>query len=344
MRIIGRPRVLFAVLASCLVLAGCGSGPSRVGAAVIVGDQSVSVDDVQAKLDKLLQDNPLAKSLAQQHKLDLLSRSIVSREVLNRATDEAAKSNGLVVDQQQVAQRAEALRAQQGAAQPAAADGQDAGVTQATDAAFDVNETARYQQIQSELATKYLKSYEVVRDSAIVASGDKAQSLAKSIAADPAKAPELIKALPTDEGQDFGTGPVPFTLLSGLLDGLQQGYQLATSALFGVGPNTVVAFPINKQAISQEVASTTAWYVGLVRTTDMAAKITPAQVQQLGQAQVPDQFLVQVGQRLVGASVSKLGIQINPRYGVWDVVANGLAPRAEELAGYTYPARVTALP
>jgi hypothetical protein len=119
MRIIGRPRVLFAVLASCLVLAGCGSGPSQVGAAVIVGDHAVSVDDVQGKLDKLLQDNALAKTLAQQHKLDLLSRSIVSREVLNRATDEAAKADGLVVDEKLVAQRADALRAQLNAPQPA---------------------------------------------------------------------------------------------------------------------------------------------------------------------------------------------------------------------------------
>jgi hypothetical protein len=337
MRIIGRPRVLFAVLASCLVLAGCGSGPSQVGAAVIVGDQAVSVDDVQGKLDKLLQDNALAKTLAQQHKLDLLSRSIVSREVLNRATDEAAKTDGLVVDEKQVAQRAGVLRAQLNAPQPAPSDGSNAGgISQATDAAFDINEVARYQQIQGELAAKYLQSLQIVVDGAFVTSADakaKAEDLAKKLAADPAKSGELVNGLGQD-GQPVANTPI--SLSEGLLIGSQSGYELASSALFGVTPNTVVAFPLSLQATSAEVKSSTAWFVGLVKSSDMTAKVPADQLQQL--AQVPEDYLIKVGQRLVGTSVDKLNIHINPRYGVWDVVANGLSPRVEELAGYSSPA------
>jgi hypothetical protein len=176
-------------------------------------------------------------------------------------------------------------------------------------------------------------------DGAFVTSADaktQAQDLAKKLAADPAKAAELVNGL-GQNGQPVVNTPI--SLSEALLIGSQSGYELASSALFGVTPNTVVAFPLSLQATSAEVKSSTAWFVGLVKSSDMTAKVPADQLQQL--AQVPEDYLIKVGQRLIGTSVDKLNIHINPRYGVWDVVANGLSPRVEELAGYSYPALAT---
>jgi hypothetical protein len=339
MRIIGRPRALFAVLTSCLLLAGCGSGPSQVGAAVILGDRVVSVDDVQAKLDKLVQDNTFAKSLAQQHKLDLLSRSIVSREVLDRATAAAAQADGLRVDETAVAKRVQDLRAQQqGTQQPLATDAPEAGIQQATDAAFDLGELAHAQQIQAQLAAKYLPLLEVTFDGALLTAGDakaKSQQLAARLAADPAHSADVVGTVSNTGGKAIPG--LKLSLLGGLLLADQNGFELASSALFGARPNTAVAFPLSLQSTGQDASVNTAWFVGLVKTVDLNAKLTPQQAQMI--QQIPDQVLIKVGERLVAGTVDQLNVKINPRYGVWDVVANGLAPRAEELAGYRYPPR-----
>jgi hypothetical protein len=339
MRIIGRPRALFAVLTGCLLLAGCGSGPSQAGAAVIFGDRVISIDDVQAKLDKLVQDNAFAKSLAQQHKLDLLARSIVSREVLDQAATAAAQANGLKIDEAAVAKRVEALRAQQqGAPQPAATDAPEAGITQATDAAFDLGELARTQEIEAQLAAKDLPSLEVTFDGAQLTSGDakaKSQQLAARLAADPTHSADVVGTVSETDGQAIPG--FKLSLLDGLLLAQQSDMEMASSPLFSVRPNTVVAFPLSLQSTGQSTSVSTDWFVGLVKTADSNAKPTAQEAQEI--PQIPDQLLLKVGERLVAGAMDQLNVKINPRYGVWDVVANGLAPRAEEQAGYYYPPR-----
>src|SRR2546423_138692 len=104
MRIMGLPRLLLAALAGCLLLAGCGSGPSQVRAAVLIGDQEVSVDQVQQLIDNAVADRPAARQLAQQHKLDLLGREIVRQLVLHELLGRAAQREHLTADPSLVAE------------------------------------------------------------------------------------------------------------------------------------------------------------------------------------------------------------------------------------------------
>src|SRR4051812_8151272 len=99
MRIMRRPGALVAVAASSLLLAACGGGPSQVGAAAIVDGQAISLDGVQSKLDALIKTDKFTQQLQQQRKLDLVSRAIVSREVLYKLVDKAAQAEGLRVDE-----------------------------------------------------------------------------------------------------------------------------------------------------------------------------------------------------------------------------------------------------
>jgi hypothetical protein len=95
MRIMGRPRALVAVVAGALLLAGCGTGPSQVGSAAIVGDTSVSIDQVQNLIDKAVREHPYARKLADEHKLDLLGRAFVGQLVLHELLLKAAQQEGI---------------------------------------------------------------------------------------------------------------------------------------------------------------------------------------------------------------------------------------------------------
>ncbi len=96
-----------AVTALVATLTACGTGPNQVNSAVIIGDHVISVDEVQSVVDKVVKE-PAARSLAQQHKLDLVAREAVGQLVVHEVLGDFARREGLKVDQDQLA----ALRAQ----------------------------------------------------------------------------------------------------------------------------------------------------------------------------------------------------------------------------------------
>ncbi len=341
MRIIGRPRALLAVLAASLLLAGCGSGPGRMNTAVITGGETVSVDEIQSRVDKVLASSDFARTLAQQHKLDLLSREILTREVLYQATEKAAQREGLRVDEKELAGMVAQREAAKAAlAQQIGQDGIEAQLGLAADAAFDTTQVVRNEVLQGELGAKYLQRLAVTFEGALIDSGDTrtvAKKLAAQLAAEPANAQQVIAA----SGQD-GARPLnneTLSLVSGLLVSRNQEFELSSSALFSSAPGTVVAFPLSSQSMGQaaEGGASTAWVVGLITNRNENAALTEKEAQIV--PEIPEGLLSKIGRRLVSRVVPELNVQVSPRYGVWDPIGNKVAPRAEETVGYLYPAR-----
>ncbi|NYI89454.1 hypothetical protein HNR02_002777 [Amycolatopsis endophytica] len=320
----GRPRSLLAALAACLLLAGCGSGPGQAGSAVIFGDHQVTIDQVQDLLDKAVQEQPAARQLSQQHKLDLLGREIVRQTVVHEAITRAAGREGLVADRTLLEQ----TLADDPLASPVSTTSTDPSVL-AQQIAYrvrDHREVVTDQLLLQALGQKYLDTTAVTFDYTSVVSDDggaqpvdrrdKAIAKAEQMAASPTAAAEVIRA-DAAAGEQTSVGErVPAV----------QAPDLATMVLFGVRPDTVVAFQPSQE---QEV-----WIVAIVRERDLN---TPSAADQAAEPSVGQ--LAAIGQRLLQPYVAEAGVRINPRYGVWDPVGMNLAPSSAETAGVVVPVR-----
>jgi outer membrane murein-binding lipoprotein Lpp len=337
MRIMGRPRALVAVVAGALLLAGCGSGPSQVGAAVIVGDRSVSLDQVQSMIDQAVREQPYAQKLAGEHKLDLLGREIVRQSVLHELTLRAAKQEGIVADQAKIA----GLAAKESAT-PVSDTGQgdQVAVTQIVSKLRDRNETAGDVVLEQQLAAKYLPKLAVGADYVGIGATSetdpdaraRAFDLAKQFADDPGKIQGTIQQASQEAQQAQQTGaPGPGGFSdAGLTElfGASQYLALAQTALFGSAANSVVVFQARMPAKPD-------WYVFVIRSrgTD---KAVPADQE----AQKPtDEQLTAIGTRLLQPYLGQSGLRVNPRYGVWDVVSMNLATSQGATQGTVLPLR-----
>jgi hypothetical protein len=335
---IGRPAKFGAVLAVAAVLvAGCGSGPSKVNAAAIIDGRTISVNDIQSRVDKVMKDSKFAQTLQQQHKLDLLSRSIVSREVSYKLTAKAAERENLHVDEAALADRI----AQRGAArQELPAEAVEANLEQATDAAFDTREVASNELLAEALARKVFKTMSVSMVGGILVSPEAkadAQKLGKQIAATPNKAADIIGKAGQEVAQPLQF--TEFTMAQAIQIATQQAVDLASSPLFGTKGNTVVAFPLAPYALDPQQAQVgNQWILALVQKNNLNAVVPPEL--QASLASVPDALLLRIGRRLAGQYIGDIQVEISPRYGVWDPVGNAVAPRAEETVGYQYAATI----
>ncbi|WP_329055144.1 hypothetical protein OG738_17285 [Amycolatopsis sp. NBC_01488] len=331
----GRPRALVAVVAGALLLAGCGSGPSQVGSAFIVGDRSVSLDEVQSMIDQAVREQPYTQKLAREHKLDLLGREIVRQTVLHELTARAARQEGLVADQAKVA----SLTAQENAA-PVGDTGQgdSVAVTQIVSKLRDPNEVATDVVLEEQLAQKYLPKLSVSADYIGISATSETDSaartrafdLAKQFAADPGKIQGVLQQASQDAQQAQQTGqPGPGGFSdAGMTEtfGAAQYLSLAQTPLFGSAANSVVAF----QARMPEKPD---WYVFVVRSRGTEKAVSSDQ-----EAQKPtDQQLTSIGTRFLQPYLAEAGLRVNPRYGVWDVVGMDLATNQDTTKGTVLP-------
>lgn len=337
MRIMGRPRALVAVVAGALLLAGCGSGPSQVGSAVIVGDRSVGIDQVQSMIDQAVREQPYAQKLAREHKLDVLGREIVRQSVLHELTLRAARQEGLVVDQAKVA----ALTAKENSA-PVTDTGQgdQTAVTLIVSKLRDRYEVASDVVLEMQLAQKYLPKLSISADYVgISATSDTdpgarahALDLAKQLSADPSKVQATVQQASQEAQQAQQTGaPGPGGFSdAGMTEvfGAAQYLSLAQTPLFGSPANSVVAFQARMPAKPD-------WYVFVVHNRGTDKPVAADQ-----ETQKPnDQQLTSIGTRLLQPYLADAGVRVNPRYGVWDVVSMNLAPNQATTKGVVLPLR-----
>ncbi len=305
-----------------LVLSACSTGPSKVNAAAIVGGTTITVDQVQDLTRRAVEAEPAAKALADQRKLDLLSRAVLKQLVMHELLETYARDNAVTVDPGQVDQLSRQLTE---SLQPLPTDGSvtaDIIVQQAVNKVMDPAVLAKDYLLQLKLGQQVAPTLSVTFDYVVIAPGGpdeptgslraKAEEMAKRLAVSPEEASRVIKAEIASGGQ-AAEGEV-FTP-SGV-------GELAGSLIFGTPENNVIAF--------QPSAENAAWVVAVIkeRSTDAEADPTAAQDPRLATA---------LGPRVLQPVVDQLGVTISPRYGVWDTAAMGVAPSAAETAGFVVP-------
>ncbi|MEW2506187.1 hypothetical protein ACQPXB_43435 [Amycolatopsis sp. CA-161197] len=338
MRIMGRlgskkrSSALAGVVASGLLLAGCGAGPSQVGAAAVIDGQVTTIDQVQTLLDKAVQEQPYAQQLAAQHKLDLVGREIVRQQLLHAVVQKAAQKEGLVADEATISAALAQGDPLAGPMPENLAQDQPAAVTQLVQRTRDHREALTDAYLEQQLAVKYLPKLSVTLDYVVIAgptadgqapsvdpADSRAEALAKAqtYAADPAAVQaDLAKGAQGNVGE-------PLAALSSPAD--------AGSVLFGTEPNNVMAFQPNPSQLPSE------WIVAVVKQRSTDKPVSTDQAQQ----PTPDQIGA-IGVRMLQPYVGDVDYKINPRYGVWDTVGMDLAANANSLQGLLLPVRGSA--
>lgn len=312
--------LLFVVVG--LVLGACSSGPSQVNTAAIVGDKTITVDRVQELVRKAVEVEPAAKVLADQRKLDLLSRGVLRQLVMHELIDAYARENAVTVDPGQVSQLANQLRE---SLKPLPTDGSvsaDVIVDQAVNRVMDPTELARDYLIRLKLGQEAAPTLSVTFDYIVVAPGGpeeptgslrgKAEELARRLAVSPQVATRIVQEQ-IAEGAQAAEGEV-FTPAA-VAD-------IAGSLIFGTPEGNVIAFQPNPE--------NAAWVVAVIRERSTDAEPDPAAAQD-------PRLATALGPRLLQPMVDKVGVTISPRYGVWDIAAMAVAPSAEETTGFVVP-------
>jgi hypothetical protein len=312
--------VLIAVLTALVAaLTACGNGPSQVNSAVIVDGRSVSVNEVQDLLDKIVKEQPAARPLAKERKLDLVAREAVSQLVLHELLEKAAREENITVKSSDVS----AAMSQNPFGEDLPTDGSvptDALASQLVYRARDLRETITDQVVMAQLADKYFDKLQVTMDYTTVVSDDpgakpesmrdKAEAKAEQFVADPDGVADLI-AKDKEAGLDAAEG-AGFPAV--------QSAVLAATAMFGSEEGSVVAFePSPEQAL---------WVIGLIRDRDANATVDTSQAQEVTPTE-----LVAVGKRMLQPYAERSEIRVSPRYGVWDMAALGVAPSEDETVG-----------
>lgn len=337
MRIIGRPRALVAVVAGAFLLAGCGAGPSQVGSAVIVGDRSVSLDQVQAVIDKAVREQPYARKLAGEHKLDVLGRAVVSQLAVHEMLLAATEKQGITPNYGQI--EAQLAKDPLNGTVPADSANEAQAVSEVVTRTRDHREALTDTYLAQALAEKTVPNLSVTFDYTSIGSmpdsatggtpqGPEAQKaafdLAKQFAADPAAAAKRIGAdvqyeaslrqNAAQQGQNTDSIP-PLTGLGETVPASQAGV-LAASPLFGSPAGAVTVFPYpNREGT---------WFVAVVRKR---VDDKPVATEQPGA--LDDATKAAIGMRQLQPLFDQLGVRVNKRYGVWDVVGMTVLPNLD---------------
>lgn len=300
--------MLAAVVLALAMLAGCAAGPSQVNSAALVGDRAVPLDQVQQQLRTVLaKEGPEAKAQLQAgNQLDDVARQIVSLEIQHELLSIVAKREQVSVDPQQVDQLIDQLGGAEAASR---------GTIYSPDG---FRERARDQLLAVELGHKYLPRLAVTVDYTTARTRTAAQQrVAQLSAAGFAGAREQIR----NDVESGAAAAVDQRIVAA------QNPSFAAAPVFGVPEGTVVAFPSDQQAGSWLVMVATG------RSTT-GGSAPPAGTEGLDQS-----LLAATGLRQLAMTAQRVGVRLNPRYGVWDPVSLQAVPNADETTGFIQPLR-----
>lgn len=293
-----RGRLFASLVVAGVLLSGCGSGPSQVGAAAIVGDQRIAVAEVQSWFsDVLVKEPELKPQLREQGQYDELGRTLAGQLVRQELVAQAAQENGLIASEQQVTDMINQW-----------------GGPQATEGKIftpeNLHEMARTEALVTELGRRYFDGLAVTFDFTQATTRAEAERKAHQMARGDAAVRDLIAAdakagLPASAGQQLRAVDSP---------------KLAASTpLFSAEPGTVLAF--------EPEPNSGQWLVAHIRDRKAAPTATPA-------GGVDDQTLQGVGTYLLGATADRVGVTLSPRYGVWDPIGLQPVPNEGETTGF----------
>jgi hypothetical protein len=308
--VLRRAAAPFAVVTALVAsLTACGTGPSQVNSAVIIDDRVISVDDVQAIIDKVVRD-PASRPLSQQHKLDLVAREAVTQLITHQLITEAAEDEDLQVSQSELAD----LRKNNPLDQELPTDGSvptEQLVPALVNKARGFDDYANDTLMLSELAKKYLGRVSATVNVALFDKPDKAKELADKVFADPGDAPNLMRdsaaeGMEPQLGLETGPSPLGMRLLAPK-DSVMMLYEAPTAQ--SAGGYVVV------QVVSTDIADSP------------APDFNPADIDP---SQLPG-----VGKFMLRERVLDGNIRISPRYGVWNAADMKVVPKSEaDVAGF----------
>lgn len=297
------------VTALVTALTACGSGPNQVNTAVIIEGRTISVDDVQSVVDKVVKEQPAARQLAQQHKLDLVAREVVTQLIVHELVTEFAREEGVRLDPGRLAQ----FKAQDPLGQKLPTDGSmppEQLVPELVNRARGLDAYAHDQLLLGELANDYLGRATARYDLVTLEDAAAAKELAEKIAATPDRASELMEAAGTEAGPaqlDQETGPT------------------GNGVFLAAPDHTVFVLPAGQgdQGGGYQVVH--------VISTEVSAR-KPAD---FDPGQVDPNQLPAIGKFLLRTPAIESDIEISPRFGVWNDALLNVVPKNEaDVSGY----------
>ncbi|MGH3884087.1 MAG: SurA N-terminal domain-containing protein [Pseudonocardiaceae bacterium] len=305
----GAARAAVGALVGALLIGGCSSGPSQVGAAAFVNGTEIPLKQVQSQLTAVLdKEGPQARAqLVADHQLDDVSRKIVTVQIRHELTAIAARRAGLTVDQARV----DRLISEVGGAE-AASKG----------TVFDANayrERAGDKLLLAQLGRRALRNSAVTVDYTTADTRTAAQARVEELAqAGPKGARQLI-----DSDIRAGKDAVIGKRIVAADDPI-----FATTPAFGVAEGTVVAF---------QLTDTKPWLIMVIKNR------ADRGVQPSANAPVIDQIdptvLEAIGLRQLAQVGGEVGVRLTPRYGIWDPVSLQAVADENETGGFLAPLR-----
>jgi hypothetical protein len=299
------------------LLAGCGSGPSQIGSAAIVGDTAIPLEYIQDWFDRVVANRERKEQLRSQGQFDDLGRFLVTETVRHELLNAVVAREGMTFNEQQVSEQVSELLDQLGGPEQVA---QNTVYDETT-----IRQRARDQLLALELGKKYFETTTVTFDYTQATSRAQAEAKARELAADPGKAGSIVE-------QDIRNGQQ-----AGLDQRLVMAEEPQTAAqlpLFSVPAGNVVAFPLG-DASGQ-------WLVAHVRerdTDDSSASSGSGSGNATSADRVDPRLMEQIGLRLLAPLAAEIGVKINPRYGVWDPVSLEAVQTEGETRAIVVPVR-----
>lgn len=278
-----------AAVLSAVLLAGCGSGPSQAGAAAIVGDTEIPIGYVQSWWERVMGDDTLKEQLRANGQLDDLGRVIVREAVRHELLKITAEREGLQFDEAQVSELIETLGGEQAAVE----------ITQSIYDRNTIRDRARDQLLAVALGRKYFDT--TVRfDYTFAGSREQALNKARELAADPRRVRSIIEA---DRQRGLQVGLDQRQSIADNLDAVLR------TPLFSVPAGHVLAYP------DADESNPGQWVVAVIR--ERTTGTPSSQPGAVTIDRVNESRLEGVGLRLLGIESRKIGVRLNPRYGVW---------------------------
>jgi len=277
-------RALAAVATVGVVVSGCGSEPSQVGSAAIVGSTAVPLDQVQSRLDVALgKTDAVAQLSASGIGAPDIARDVVTGAVLHDLLARTAAAEGITVTEADV----DAALQESG--------GADAALSQSLYDLSAVRERTRDRIIAVRHAERLAPALTVTADLIATDSRDDAAAKARVLAAGGPEADALFDGNEQNSRRSLAYKAV-------------DSPEAASTVLFGL--------PVGRTAYFQPNPQQDNWIVLRVTDRQEDPNADPNAASTLGEAD-----LAAIGQRLLQPLADEVGVRVNPRYGVWDPVS-----------------------
>lgn len=282
-------RVAAAAVVVAAVVSGCGGGPSQVGSAAIVGSDVVPLSQVQDRIAVALSPDRAQAVQGRSQGRDAaygppeVAREIVTGEILADLLTRRIAQEGIVVDDA-------ALDA------AVASVGSPEELDQSSIYTPDVQrEKIRDDLAAAALGARYVDRLAVTLEFTAFGTEEEALAAAQAVAAGGPGAQAVFAGAPQEgQAQEVRAADNP---------------ALGSSFAFGSPAGSVIVL----RPASQDAAGWT--LIHIIERSDDAAPQGPSAVDRLGQ-----QDLQLIGYRLLQEQGAELGIEVNPRYGVWDPI------------------------